>query len=104
MDPTIKKLAIKKAAQSSCRHKVSALGFSHKGDLIYIGSNRPRFHRPGASLHAEMLCMLRAGPGLKTIIICRVGKGGDVKPIDPCKTCKEKARELGIKIISVEEA
>lgn len=56
----------------------------------------------GGGVHAEMQVMLKGGPGLKTILICRVGRGGDILPIDPCPTCKRKADELGIKIISVE--
>jgi hypothetical protein len=40
-------------------------------------------------------------PSVKTIIIARVGRAGDVRPLSPCFACSEKARELGIKIVSV---
>ena len=101
-DPSIVSLAIRKARQSSCRHKISAIGISKKGDIIGTATNRPRFDHASGSSHAEAVLMLSCGKNLRTIIICRVGKGGMVKPIDPCATCLEKANELGIKIVSVE--
>ena len=93
--------AIKKAEQSICKYKVSAIGFDKKGRMIGTACNRPRFSKEGGSIHAEMALMAQYKENLKTILICRVNDGGDIKPIDPCDVCAAKAEELGIKIVSI---
>ena len=93
--------AIKKAKQSICKYKISAMGFDKKGNLIGTAFNRPRFSRHGGSYHAEKELMAQYGDNLKTIIICRTNSNGDLLPIDPCPSCLEKATELGIKIKSI---
>lgn len=98
-----KERLVKKAMQSHCNYKVAAFGFNKKGELIYQSVNKHRFTRKGGGIHAEMEVMLKAGPGLKTIIICRTNRSGDLLPIDPCPTCAGKADELGIKIKTVKE-
>jgi cytidine deaminase len=100
---TIKTIAAKKATQSICRYKVSAIGFNKKGEIIHSSTNKPRFDRKGGGIHAEMEVMLKAGPALRTIVICRVNNAGDILPIEPCDMCQEKANELGIKIVSIKE-
>lgn len=100
-DRQLRKIAIQKANQSLCRYKVSALGFNKKGEVIYKAMNIPRFLREGGSKHAEMEVMLKGGPGIHQILICRTNGNGDILPIHPCKTCAKKANELGIKIISI---
>lgn len=98
----IKELAIKKAYQSDCRYKISALGFNRRGELIYKATNRKRFFSKGGGIHAEMRVMLKAGPGLHTIVICRINNSGDLLPIDPCSICQSKAEDLGVKIVSIQ--
>lgn len=93
--------ALKKAEQSECRFRISAIGINKRGEVISKSTNRQRFTRKGGGLHAEMLLMRKHKRALKTIIICRIGNGGDILPIEPCATCAEKAEELGIKIITV---
>lgn len=100
--PDVVKRAINKALTSQCKYCVSALGFNRRGELIYSASNRPRFSREGGSVHAEMGVMLKAGPGLRTIVLCRANRAGDLLPISPCHTCAKKAEELGIKIITLQ--
>lgn len=94
-------IAVNKARQSACTYKVSAVGLNRRGEVIYTAMNRSRFMYKGGGVHAEMECMLKAGPGLRTIILCRVGGKGDILPIKPCETCQQKADELGIKIRTV---
>lgn len=98
----IKTIAAKKAAQSLCVYRVSAIGLNKHGEIVGTSINKHRFPKKGGSIHAEMALMRAHGKALKTIVICRVGKGGDIHPIHPCSVCAEKARELGIKILSVE--
>lgn len=64
--------------------------------------NISRFPWRGGGLHAEMKLMsISKRKGLRTILICRVGKNGTIRPIDPCDTCSQKAKELGIRIVTV---
>lgn len=93
--------ARKKALQSNCHFKISAIGFSRKGNILGSVTNHHRFSRKGGGKHAELRLMERFGMGLHTILICRVGKGGDILPIDPCYVCQAMADKLGIKIITV---
>jgi hypothetical protein len=97
----VKELAIRKARQSICRYKISAIGFNKRGEIIGKVCNSPRFYRKGGGVHAEMKLMRTAGPGLHTIIICRINNRGDILPIGPCEFCAEKAMELGIKIKTI---
>lgn len=101
VDAHIVQKVIKKAIQSNCCYKVAAIGISKKGEVLYSATNRHRFPRKFGGTHAEMAVMKSCPKSLKTIVICRVGKGGDLLPISPCKMCSEKAQELNVKIISI---
>ena len=92
----------KKATQSQCRYRVSAVALNKKGELIAFATNRPRFSKFRGSIHAEMALMARYGTEIHTIIITRVGRSGKVQPIHPCSKCDEVAKSLGIKIRTVE--
>jgi len=94
------KLIRKKAGKSYCHQKVAALAFNHKGDLIMTATNRPRFSKEGGGIHAEMRIMLKR-PTTRTIVLIRVNRLGTILPLDPCAACASKARELGIRILSV---
>lgn len=96
-------IAIKKASQSTCNYRVSAIGLNKKGEVIGTACNKHRFLKYGGSIHAEMSLMARYGKNLKTIIICRVGAKGDLLPIEACCSCASKAKDLGIKIVSIGE-
>lgn len=97
-------IAIKKASQSKCTHRISAIGFNKNGDIVAKSTNRHRFNWVGGAIHAEMAVMKVAKRrGIVTILICRIGRSGDILPIHPCKVCKEKADELNIKIICAQD-
>ena len=101
-DPQIVERARKKATQSICRTKVSALGFNANGDMVFTATNRPRFSREGGGIHAERVIMAHARKyGITSILIARVNRSGDLLPIDPCDTCQTIANDLGIKIYTV---
>ncbi len=93
--------AKKKAALSPCRFKICAVAFDSKGNVIAYKNNTPRFRRKGGGNHAEMRLMRQYKQNIKLILILRVGLGGEMRPIHPCKTCSEKAEELGIQIRSI---
>jgi len=103
INKSIIKLAVKKAQQSNCQFKISAVGINHRGEVIGSAINRQRFFHRGGGVHAEMYLMKHLGPGLKTIIICRVNRSGKMLPIHPCGICARKAEELGIKILTIEK-
>lgn len=103
LNHNIVQLAVKKAIQSDCRYRISAIGLNKKAEAFCSVTNQQRFFYKGGGKHAEMRLMESAGRGLKTIIICRVGQSGKIVPIEPCPMCKAKADELGIRIISVSQ-
>ena len=101
--PPVRVLAQKKAQQSICKFKVSAIGLNAKGEVVAKAINRPRFSHKGGGIHAEMSVMKFARKkGIKTILICRVSTcNGELLPIDPCPRCAATAKKLGIKIVSI---
>jgi cytidine deaminase len=93
-----------KAMSSICKMHVAALGFNHDGVCVMARTNKPRFSRKGGGLHAERQILAEAKRrGIVKIVICRVGKGGSILPIDPCSTCKKIADKLGVVIESIKE-
>lgn len=103
IQPHIIERAIRKAEQSPCKMRVAAIGFNKSGIPIMTRSNKPtQFGKRGGGKHAERQIMAEAGPrGIKTIIICRIGGNGVLRPIDPCPTCQAIADKLGIKIYTI---
>ena len=94
--------AQKKAGQSPCRNRVSALGFNKNGDCVMKAFNKYRFERKGGGIHAERQIMQQAKKkGIVHILICRVGRSGNLLPIEPCSKCQKIADKLGIVISSV---
>jgi len=103
-DPQLIKQLQQKANQSISKFKVAAFGINMKGECVSKACNHFRFGHKGGGIHAEMRIMKEAArKRIKTILICRVGRGGDLLPIDACPVCQQKADELGIKIISIKE-
>ena len=97
----IKQRLIRKALNSCCKFKIAAIGLSATGDPLCCAFNSPRFSRKGGGVHAEMKVLHKSPPNLKTIILCRINKNGDLRPIHPCETCARKAAEKGVKIIPI---
>lgn len=95
--------AIRKATQSPCKMRVAAIGFNRSGIPIMTRTNKPtQFGKRGGGKHAERQIMAEASrKGITYIVICRIGGGGDLRPIDPCPTCQSIADKLGIKIYTV---
>ncbi|HUW47327.1 MAG TPA: hypothetical protein VMW36_01110 [Patescibacteria group bacterium] len=103
MNPNLRDMAIQKAEQSSGKFKVSAIGLDKNGNVVARAFNRARFSRYGGGVHAEIMALRKGGNRIVTMIICRVGKGGDILPIDPCESCKKVLDKKGIKIMTVKE-
>lgn len=101
IDPCLIKKAKSKASNSNCRFRVSAMGYSSKGNLLGTCTNQHRFSDKRGGLHAERKLIAKYGKRLKSIVICRVGNSGALLPIDPCETCQKIADKMGIKIYSL---
>lgn len=100
----LKHIARKKAKQSICTYRVSAVGLNKRGEVIGSTTNKYRFeNRAKGTVHAEVALIHSCGKALKTIIICRVGHKGSILPIHPCPNCQRIADSLGIKIETVWE-
>jgi len=103
----ILELLINKAEQTTTSYRISAIAFNKKGEILGATTNSFKMDgRPagkGCGIHAERRLIARYKNNIKTIIICRIGLGGDIRPIEPCITCKKIADKMGIKIISVKE-
>lgn len=95
--------AIKKAAQSPSKYKISAIGLDDKGQVLGSAFNGLRFERFGGGIHAEMALLARYGKNVRTIILCRVGMAGDLRPIKPCDRCQKTLDKKSIKVITVED-
>jgi tRNA(Arg) A34 adenosine deaminase TadA len=93
--------AVKKASGSTCKYCIGAIGIDCKGRVLGTSRNRTRFNTKGGSIHAEMALMKQYGRKLKSIVIFRVTKGGNLRHMDPCNVCSAKAAELDIKITSL---
>ncbi len=92
----------RKASQSTCKSKIAALGFNKRGECVASAVNRPFLSRKGGGVHAEEeIFKVALQRGIIRILICRVGKGGELRPIEACKSCSKTAKKLGIRITSV---
>lgn len=110
LDPALQHLMREKASHSPCTYKISAIAFDAKGDVLGHCTNSHSYNwnvldhgegRAGTGFHAERKLLSRYGSNVKTILICRVGRSGDILPIDPCQACRKAAAKLGVKIVSV---
>jgi len=99
----VKTRLLKTAQRSQCRYQIAAIGINDRGVPIFAATNRPRFTRRGGGDHAEALVMKNTPRNLKSILLCRVNKLGEIRPIHPCKACQAMADKLGVKITTVEK-
>jgi tRNA(Arg) A34 adenosine deaminase TadA len=93
----IPKRALIKAAASSCRYKIAAIGFNRKNEIVGITYNSPRLRRLGGSTHAEINLLKRCGRKLRSIMVVRVGQSSNLLPIETCQNCKDALK--GIRIL-----
>lgn len=96
----------KKASQSKSKYRISAIGFDSRGEFVgqsFNGLPKSGCLGKGMGIHAEAKLMTRYGGILKTILISRIGHGGEWRPIKPCAKCQALANKLGIKLITIKE-
>lgn len=99
-----------KATCSPCTYKISGIAISKRGNILGIATNthskwqvlnKVPIGRAGTAIHVERNLLAKFGNKVKTIIICRVGRSGDILPIDPCPACRRAADKYGVNIVSV---
>jgi len=99
-----------KAASSPCTYKISGIAISEHGNILGYATNshskwqvliKTPVGRAGTAEHVERILLKRYTNKVKTIIICRCGRKGDLLPIDPCPACQKAAAKYGVKIVSV---
>ena len=96
----------RKAATSPSQYKICCMALDSKGDVIGYTTNKFRKDNIvpllGSGLHAEAFCLAKYYPmGARSLVIMRVGRAGDILPIDPCEKCQKMADKLGVKILFV---
>lgn len=111
VSPALEGLLREKASHSPCTYKISAVAFDAKGDILGHTTNshslnwnvleKEKVGRAGTATHAERRLLSQYGSLIKTIVICRTGRSGELRPIDPCPVCQKAAAKYGIKIVSV---
>jgi hypothetical protein len=107
----LEELLKEKAHCSPCTYRISAIAFDKKGNILGHTTNSHSLNwnvlekaecgRAGTALHAEKRLIAQYSRLIKTIVICRVGRSGKIRPIDPCPSCKKTAAKYGINIVSL---
>ena len=107
----IEELLKEKASHSPCTYRISGIAFDAKGDILGHVTNshsknwnvldKYKVGRAGTAVHAERRLFSQYKDLVKTVVICRIGRSGDIKPIDPCPACQKVANKYGAKIISL---
>ena len=98
----------KAATHSPSQYRIGCLAISHKGEVLGITHNGYRREnvsgpRKNTGQHAEKNAIYKWGSKIKSLVIMRIGNGGDIRPIHPCEHCLKLARKLGIEIITINE-
>lgn len=101
MSPKIIEYAKKKAGQSICKYRISAIGLDKFGKVLGAAMNRPMLSKYHGGVHAEMSLLQRYKNNVKTIILCRVSASGNLLPIDPCERCAKVLDKMNIKVVSI---
>ena len=92
---------LKRKRQRYSMQVVAAIAVSKKGNVLGTSCNNPS-HVPGMrQKHAEGILMARFGKAIDKILILRVGRKGNLLPIEPCEQCCKLALRLGITIVSI---
>ena len=108
----------KKAIAGRLKFRIAAIAFSRKGNVLGMEVNSCISRRISyeeyskrcitkesckfSGKHAERALMEKYGKRIASILILRVGHGGDLRAIQPCDMCKKIADKLGIRIFSVD--
>lgn len=93
---TLRDRIIRRSSGVRLRYRIVAVGFNSRGKIIGIANNMALHRLRG--LHAEEVLMRKMPRSLSKILIARVNKNGEFRPIEACQICQELADRRGIKI------
>ena len=111
IDPTMLRLLTNKAKHSPCTYRLAAVAISKKGNVLgHCTNNHSKWQvldktpigRSGTAEHAEKILIQKFKQRIHTIIICRIGRSGELRPIDPCPNCAKLAKKYGITIKTIQ--
>lgn len=92
-------ILFQEARKSTCRFRVSAVVLDERGNVLARGYNKPRLKRKGGGIHAEVDTLRKCDRNkIHTIVILRIGKGGDIRNIHPCLNCSKLLTKLNVKV------
>ena len=89
---------LKRKRQRYSMQVVTAIAVSKKGNILGSTCNSPSDVPGMRQKHAEGILMARFGKAINKILILRVGRKGNLLPIEPCEQCSKLALRLGITI------
>lgn len=107
----IESLLKEKATHSPCTYRISGIAFTKKGNILgYCTNNHSKWQvlektpigRAGTAEHCEKRLIQKFGRRIHSIVICRIGRSGNILPIDPCKSCQKIANKYGIEIKTIQ--
>lgn len=101
MTPEVLALAIRTAHRSYCRFRVSAIAFDKHGKIISTAANQPRFDKKHGGIHAEMIALRKGGSRVTSMVVCRVGHSGILRPIHVCPNCQKILDKNRVKVFTV---
>lgn len=105
MTQAIYDLMFKKATHSPSRFRMAGVAFNKKGEILGFASNGFRKEQipftKHSGDHVEKKLIERYGSLISRIIILRIGRSGNILPIDPCPKCQKLLDKYGIKVVSV---
>ena len=94
-----------KASQSPSTYRLAGVAFSKTGNILGFARNgfRNENLKPGkySGDHVEQHLIKRYGTKIKTILLIRIGNGGDLLPIDPCEKCQRLMDKMGIEVKTI---
>lgn len=67
-----------------------------RGKFLAVATNSLRLNKYGGGTHAELAVLRKAGPKTRTIIVCRIGRNGILRPIEVCPACQRILNKKGI--------
>lgn len=105
IDSQLQKRMHRKAHSSPSQYHLACAAFNKKGELLGVTTNSFRksniMIRKYSGYHCEMKAVHRWGMKIKSILLLRIGNGGDILPIQACPKCRKVLDKLNIKVVEI---
>ena len=104
--PSLLERMRKKGLNVSNNYKVVVAAFTKRGNCLGIVSNSYRKDNitPArfSGYHSEMKALHKWGPAVDTLVLMRVGRSGEIRPIDCCPKCAAVLKKCGVKVLKLQ--